>query len=527
MLKKRSGPNLIIFGIDGGTFQVIKPMVQGGKLPHLGRLFAEGTHGTLESTIPPLTAPAWATFFTGKNPGKHGIYDFVWQSRDKLDRPLVNASSIRGKTVWKILSERGLRVGLINVPMTYPPQKINGYIISGMLTPSKESTFTYPPDLQREIFSKVGDYPLDIQLIKILQTGDDVDFIQALFHGAKKRMKTARYLLDTREVDVFMLTFTMVDRLQHRYWRCMETGPEDALDSWKAKYSRVIEQGYEQLDTYIGELIQQYGQEKDIMILSDHGFGPLYRNFFINKWLTLKGFMALAYPQMQPGKSYSDHVDWSRTVAYSCFSSTEESIFINLEGREPYGIVQPGRDYEAIRERIMEDLKMLKDPISGQPVIDKVMKREEIYHGPMLERAPDIQFLSHNLEYSLRGNPYAESHIAERPMLRQESGYHRLNGIFMLKGEKIRKGVTLSNARLMDLAPTVLYLLEEKIPDDMDGKVLVEAFVENYRTSHPPEYEEAAPASQESAEESPSENVYSESEKTIIKETLKGLGYFD
>ena len=123
----------LVIGIDGGTFDLIRPWAEAGDLPNLARLMAEGVHGPLESTLPPVTAPAWSTFATGKNPGKHGVFDFILPMGGRYD--LVNATSIHAPTLWQIISEAGLKCGVMNVPVTYPPAPINGFVIGGMLSP--------------------------------------------------------------------------------------------------------------------------------------------------------------------------------------------------------------------------------------------------------------------------------------------------------------------------------------------------------------------------------------------------------
>jgi Type I phosphodiesterase / nucleotide pyrophosphatase len=153
---------LLIIGLDGATFDVITPWAQEGKLPNLRKLLENGAHGALKSTIPPMSPPAWTSFMTGKNPGKHGVFDFTARKPYSYDIEFVNARWRRAETIWKIMSEEGKRICVLGVPFTYPPEAVNGVMISGIDTPATggiaDATAFHPKALYHEIAANLGGY---------------------------------------------------------------------------------------------------------------------------------------------------------------------------------------------------------------------------------------------------------------------------------------------------------------------------------------------------------------------------------
>src|SRR5689334_19557946 len=152
--KKRA----VAIGIDGGSFRVLRPWIAEGHLPNFARLAAEGAVGTLTSTIPPLTPPAFVSSMTGKNPGKHNIYDFVRIPRDGYRRAVINATHIKGNKLWNVLNHYGRTAGIVHFPATYPPEKIDGFMVGGILTPKGVDSHTYPKELADELRREIPGY---------------------------------------------------------------------------------------------------------------------------------------------------------------------------------------------------------------------------------------------------------------------------------------------------------------------------------------------------------------------------------
>jgi predicted AlkP superfamily phosphohydrolase/phosphomutase len=560
-------PKLIIIGLDGGTFDLIRPWVTEGKLPAFERMIKEGTTGQLRSTIQPHTAPAWVSFMTGMNPGKHGIYDFVKRKPGTYDVELVYAGSLRYKTIWTHLSEGGKSVGAMNVPMTYPPRPVNGFLISGIDTPGLGSPFTYPTDLRDELRTNTGEYVIAV-------SGNSLDeWAEGFRSMVESRTRAFEYLRHHKTWDCLMVVYSATDMSQHLFWKHMHRLASSTPTIEDKKYGGVILDTYQRIDAELGRLLDEVPESTTIMIMSDHGAGPLKRVVFINKWLEEQGwlvprkmarrsspsrlatrlrrgmlmkglFLAKKYlPQRTRGwlkrslpgvrdsiEGYmlSSALDWSKTKAFSLGSYG--SIYLNLRGREPEGIVSPGSEAEELCNQIITRLEQLRDPETGDAVVDKVHRKEELYSGDHLDEAPDLIVQWRNYEYDCRqrygseetsvfGDKITIHDLQEQPI----SGVHRLSGIFLLRGNHVAKNREIEGASILDLAPTALYLLGVPIPRTMDGQVLPAAFEEGYVSSHPPIYVDDETGETDGLLSA--KTGYTDQEARAVQDRLKGLGY--
>jgi predicted AlkP superfamily phosphohydrolase/phosphomutase len=553
----RSDGKLVVIGLDGGTFNAIDPLIEENKLPNIERIIKEGVRGNLLSTIPPVTGPAWASFMTGKSPQSHGLYDFVKPLPNDYKRQIVSYKDIRSKTIWSILSEYGKKLGVINVPVTYPPPEVNGFLISGMLTPSIESQFTYPISLSNELQSKYGEYILDIWWQKYGRNRVK-NFIQDLTNCTVQRQKITLDLMGSKEWDFFMTVFSGTDRIQHSLWQYLFPENRNSLSKKEKQVRELIIFYYQQIDKSIGEIFNFINSRANLLIMSDHGFGPLRGKFYLNKWLeeigllsydkrkikkfrlkssiipALRQIIRVADPlnvrnkiiskmsnnsgRMSP-YNFLDCIDWSKTKAYAA-SNTEQGLYINLAGREPQGIVKPGRDSNEVREKIIKELKNLVDPEKKERFVSEVYKKEEIYSGPFVNRAPDIIFFLKGGQYIADVQP--RNYLFEELSWKTGTGTHRMEGIFIAFGEGIKKGIRIKRARIIDLAPTILNMMNTPIPIDMDGKVLEEIFTDEYIKDHPSQYAEETENDFTGNEEN---YLPSQEEAELVEEKLQDLGY--
>ncbi len=556
---------VLVIGLDGATFDLIDPWVEEGKLPVLAECIKRGTRSYLLSTPLSNSAQAWSSFITGKNPGKHGIYDFFETREDSYGVRFLNASFRKGKSLWRLLSEADKKVGVMNVPMTYPAERVNGVFISGLDSPGIDNNFTYPKGLIDEINRHVGRYILEPGIWGFIRRGRPDIALKKLLEMVKIRTATARYLMESRDWDFFMIVYTATDKVQHHFWKYID--PARPEFNTNLPYSNAILQVYQEIDKNIQILLETAG-DASVIIMSDHGAGPsTRRTMYINRWLNKEGFLhykdsfrlgRIKYNllektsneikkllprnakefiiRMFPGiRDRADSVlllpgiDWSRTKAYS--RENHPAIFINTAGREAEGIVKPGEEFEKVRNEIIEKLKNLKCPDTGYPIVGEVFRREDIYHGPEAFKAPDIVFQWNKYLYIHRPTKMEKNKdfleiLDDRKLLSSEntirpSGIHRDYGIFIAYGRNLEKNKTIDGARIYDIAPTVLYLLGIPIPDDMDGKVLKDAISRDYLMKNPIKKGTAS-----SSEEGTLKSFDSE-ETAAIKERLKGLGYID
>jgi predicted AlkP superfamily phosphohydrolase/phosphomutase len=536
---------LLIVGFDGATFDLIRPWADQGYLPNLARLMAEGVTADLASTLPPVTSPAWPTFMTGTNPGKHGVFDFIQPHGESFT--LVNSTRIRQPTLWARLSEAGYRVGVLNVPVTYPPQPVNGFMVTDILSP-RNATISYPDDLIARYEGEFGPYRIapDIQYKPGLEAefqADIYDLIHA--HG-----RWALGLMEREPTDVLMVHFIAMDIMKHALWRFMDHGHARYEPG---PFEHAIRDGYALVDEYIGRLVAQLPPDAATIVMSDHGFGPLKNMVNLNVFFMQKGLMKLkpdVVTQLKawafrngltPATAYQwisrlglqntiarvskkarndivgkflsfDSVDWSRTVAYSMGHVGQ--VYLNRIGREPHGIV-PDAEYDTRLREVIDDLADLHDD-DGRPIVTKIIPGREAYHGDYAGLGPDLHLVLD--DYAMIACPlFATDGRVMTRQIRGDSGCHRREGIFIARGPAIRRGVDLPEASILDLAPTILHLLGEPVSRIMDGRALVEAFVA------PGDVVFSGDGA--SVHTAPAAAGFSDDESAQIEERLRGLGY--
>ncbi len=274
---------VIVFGLDGATFDLIKPWAQEGKLPTLKRLMDEGVHSTLTSTIPFATIPAWPSFATGCNPGKHGFYDFFKQKDNsyELTVELLPSKAIKQPILWDILSQANKKVALINVPSTYPPTKVNGYMITGMLTPPR-AKYTYPPELQSELKRELGRYNI---FFSLLSAKNPNALVEDLEETLEQRLKATLYLWKEKQPDYLMVVDSGIDRAEHELWRFLD--PSNPLYSSKdiEIYGNPLLRYYQKADKGLAKVLELLDDNTTLIVMSDHGQGSLKKFVNLNLFL--------------------------------------------------------------------------------------------------------------------------------------------------------------------------------------------------------------------------------------------------
>jgi predicted AlkP superfamily phosphohydrolase/phosphomutase len=546
---------LLIFGLDGATFDLIRPWVDQGHLPNLGRLMRDGVSGDLASTLPPVTSPAWPSFMTGVNPGKHSVFDFIRPSAGGFT--LVNATSLRTPTIWQLLSEAGLLVGVVNVPVTYPPRPVNGFMITGMLSPT-DGEITYPSDLLTPYETELGPYRVALRVQ--YKEGNEEAFLADALDLIATRGRYALRLMVDKPWDVLMVHFIALDNLQHAFWKFIDPTHPRYRPDLAEQYGDLLLRAYTAVDEQVGRLMDRaraLTDELNIVAMSDHGFGPLHYIVNLNilfleqgllrlrrhpwtqlraalfrwgltpagvyRWLERLGLQDIVARVSKKARnqvvtkflSFQD-VDWHRTLAYSMGHVGQ--VYFNRQGREPQGIVRDGEQYEEVRRRVIDVLRQLTHPITGEPLLDKVIYGPDVTSGPYKDQAPDLHLIFD--DYRCIAFPlFATEWKAVTQQIRGDSGCHRGNGILIGNGPAFRKGVQVEGSEIIDLAPTTLYLMGVPLPGNLDGRVLDTSLTPAFLYRHPVHH------AQSGDDQEDGEMVLSAEQAAEIEERLRGLGY--
>lgn len=553
----------LVIGLDGAPFELVEKWAQSGDLPHLAKLIKRGCFGVLRSTIPVHSPTAWTSFLTGMNPGKHGVFDFVKREEGSYRLRVIRADQIMGASLWHLLSEHGRTVGVMNVPMTYPPEPVNGFLLSGLGTPDYVP-YSYPPEMSAELDQQ--GYRVNKKFFFQPDRQDEwLDDIHAI---TEIRGQTAVRLMQERPWDFFMVVFRNSDEICHFYWHHMDETHPHHDPAAPARYKTAIRDLYQHIDQWVGRIVNTAGDDVNVVIMSDHGAGPLYQDVFLNEWLIQKGWLKL---KEEPGgqkqwfslvrrlgltrenisnaltkanlhrlevviknllgdrievlprddrPEFLNAIDWSQTAAYSF--GYYGQIFINLKDREPEGIIEPGSEFETLRQEIAQELRELINPQDGLKVVDRVYFKEDLYEGSYLDEAPDLLAVMRGFTYMTRkGYEFADRRgVLFREPYTKETGSHRLEGIIIAGGPDIASSKKLTVYDIQDLTPTLLYLQRCPIPHSMDGSIISEMLSDQFMQDDPPAYEDRPITRRDDRD-----TAWSDQNEAEVTDRLKKLGY--
>lgn len=544
-------PQLTIIGLDAATFDVIDPMLGAGELPNLARSFQNGSRGVLRSTTHPLTTQAWTTMLTGVNAGRHGMWDFTERDETGYHLRLVNGSFRRAPAIWERLSASGRRVGVINVPFTWPAQEVNGFFVAGLDAAAREYRMTYPESVATEMRRRYGTLRFDHA-----PPLDDAGYVDAgkMRSAIEQKLDCALWLAERFDPELLLVVFMAADHMQHYGWIEWE---ERGLES------RVAEV-YRALDGAVGRFLEYVGPDHDVMIVSDHGAGRMKGVVNINAWLAEHGWLTYAdgarrmhgreaarmllynlfeqrrrlpqglrnfAKQHAPGlreRAYElrefTAIDFTRTRAFAY--GNMGNVVINVRGRERDGTVEPGAEYDELCAEISAKALELTDPETGERLVTAVHRRADLFEGPEIEKIPDLIVEFAQYAWAGKGNLMKRTPTMWDEITMPDSGNdhyigtHRHEGIIALTGPSVAGGVTLA-ANIDDVAPTAMYLLDEQIPTDFEGRLLEEAIDPTVLDARPPEYAEAALVAVQS------QQTYDAEHLGEVEGRLRDLGYIE
>jgi len=551
-----SPSRVVVFGLDGATWEIAQPLIEAGRMPNLARLVAQGTAGSLASTVPPISAAAWTTFLTGQNPGRHGVYQFRKMDmrqyggyRDEF----ATSQDYVGRSFLELVGQRGRRVAAIGVPMTYPPFPVNGFLVSGFPRPFGPRAQAFPPSKAEALgrWDEVQDsFNFSLSAAKTVETSD---------YWVRKYTDIGLQALAEERFDLFLVVWNSTDNIPHLFWKYTDpTFP--AYDAAGApEFGQVINHQYEVADGEIGRLLAALPDldATTILVMSDHGMGPYpHRQVNFGGWLAGQGYLTLKkgaasqpsllsqavgqvrrrlprqwmdrlrgrLPAGLRADLYArqmnlDQIDWSASSAYrlKVFPSVE-GIVLNVRGRQAQGIVEPGPAYEALRDHLLAELADLRDPETGQSIVARASRREDLFEGPFVDDIPDILL---ELRPSYTGGAALQGNLVTLLPLDELSAYsgsHSPDGLFVFSGPGVRRGHRLEGAHIQDLAPTLMHIMGLPVASWMDGRVLASVF--DPAAARPvayAEYDLLAP--------DPNSVGLTAEEEDAIRAQLAGLGY--
>jgi len=447
-LRAKRRRRVVVIGLDGTPYSFLQRVTAEGRMPNFARLLKEGSFQRINSVYPTVSSVAWSSYMTGTNPAKHGIFGFIDRVPGSYKTTIPTSRLMQRETLWEILSRAGKRVIVINVPVTYPPRPVNGILVSGFLSPRIEKA-VFPPE-KVALFKELG-YIIDADPWAARQSKEKA--FAEVNAALEARTRTLLHLMDHEEWDFLQCHVMETDRLFHFTWELMEKN--DPV--YAPRFYEVIEK----IDHMLGEVARRLDDRTTLIVMSDHGFCTLKYEVYVNHWLHQKGWLQL--PDPRPERvTLADVAEGTRV-----YSLDPGRVFINLKGREPQGTVQPGREYEALRDEVAAAaMEELRDPETGEPMLEKVLRREEIYHGPLLERAADLILVPRD-GYDLKG-PFNKDTLTFKGD--ELIGMHTYpDAMVYIRGRKMQT----DSFSVIDVMPTVLALLDVPAPPDLDGRPLL------------------------------------------------------
>jgi predicted AlkP superfamily phosphohydrolase/phosphomutase len=435
-------PRVLVIGLDGTPLSFVQKKVAEGALPSFKKLFDQGSLVEINSTHPFVSCVAWSTYMTGKNAAKHNIFGFIDRKPGTYSIYIPNGSNMTSKTLWESLSEKGKSVLVMNVPVTYPPRKVNGYLVSGFLAPKVDGA-TYPAELAVKL--KAHDYELDIDPWRARENLDNLH--PDLLRVFKARTRMFMSLYREKKWDFAQLHVMETDRLYHFMWGLMEEG--------HPKYADQFMDVFRAIDEFLAEVDKAVGDDVTVVIMSDHGFCSLKKEIYLNRFLEEKGYLKYA---KEDAKSL-EHIDPANTRV---FCMDPGRFYINLQGREAQGIV--GKDeYDGLRAQLIADLRDLTDE-DGNKVIEDALAKDEIYSGEHFEIAPDV-VINPVDGYDPKGAFGKKTLSGKGPIVGMHT-YH--NAMLWVRGRQLKAG-----GSVVDVPTTIYEIMGIDPPADLDGASLL------------------------------------------------------
>ncbi|WP_435361302.1 alkaline phosphatase family protein [Haloarchaeobius sp. DFWS5] len=442
-LRGDDAPRVAFFGIDGVPYSLIADNED--VFPNLTQLANEGSAGPIDSIVPPESSACWPSLTTGVNPGETGVYGFQDRENGTYDAYVPMGDDVQAKRLWDRVQEDGRDATVMNVPVTFPPQRSVQRMVSGFLSVNDLSKAAYPDEFGQYLDGI--DYKLDVNA-KLGHENDKTAFVENAHETTDKRFEAFKHYIEEDDWDLFFGVFMTTDRINHFLFEDYERDGE---------YKQEFLDYYKKVDDYLGKLREALADDVTMVVASDHGFTTLDHEVHFNAWLQEEGW--LDFETDEPSE-LADISDDTRAYAF-----IPGRFYINLEGREPRGSV-PQEDYEDVRDELKAELEALEGP-NGEKVADRVVEKEEAFRGDHDDIAPDLVVVP-NHGFDLKaGFKGGEDVFTKGP----RNGMHSFDNASLFVDDP---EANISDADLLDIAPTILDLLElDYQRTEFDGASLV------------------------------------------------------
>jgi predicted AlkP superfamily phosphohydrolase/phosphomutase len=528
----------LFIGLDGATFTVLDELTSdlpgiGVTMPFLKQLMESGTRAKLLSTPNPLTPPAWVSLMTGRSPGHHGVFDFLRaeEKGDDVYFTLSDSRDIRTETLWSIASRQGKSVVALNFPITAPPRKINGSMVPGFVPWKHLRGNVTPPELfdrlkgMPEFNPKELAWDFDNEAKAMDLLGHDETEQWVRYHLPRERQwyLIAEKLMAEDAPDLMAVMFDGTDKIQHQAWAFLDPELQGQDDSdWGRRMQEICRDYFRNLDGYIERLVTAAGPDAQVFMASDHGFTTSVEVVRINTFLGQKGYLKWrehdgSAAAERRDKSWFANLDWHETLAY-CRTPSSNGITIRVKQRPGDPGIEP-HEYEAFRDKLIADLRSLRDEQTGEQIITEIHKREDIFPGPALKDAPDLTLVLRDYGFVSISN--VNPVVQRRPV---PVGTHHPDGVFLAFGPGVQRGVEVERRNIVDVTASMLYSLGLAIPSDFEGRVPESFFTDEYRAANP--IRKGAPTMPVKHGDVEGGDI-GEDEKAKIIEQLQMLGYME
>ena len=546
-------PRVLVIGLDGGSSNLLYPLMEQGVMPNLKHLAARGVRGELRSVYPPISAPAWCSFRTGVNPGKHGVYGFTrpsfgdggWNDIRSASTVLNTAKDVRAARFWNLAGAEGRRIGILGQPFIYPVEPVNGVMVATSMT-GGEHLACYPDTIVEEIVRETNTAFFE----RAVEDGVSLSapYLRFLISSVQEQFKADRWLLEHRDFDIYMTVYTQTDPMQHMFYKYIDPCHPEYHARQGRELRPLINQFYGAIDEAIGQLVELC-PDATVLLVSDHGAQAADKSFNVNAFLREQGFLTLEGGNkvakkgstvrslaslaarldifnLQARLSYDARkrlIGWVSGRSHSAINYANSTAFIPSNNEMSIYIRRDLNplSYKEVVAELIDGLKEYPDPETGEQILETVHHREEVLWGPYVSDAPDV-LLAPNPPYQIRTGATANVIELRSPM--SQSGNHRMDGFYVASGMHVLSLKESRDAQIMDMAPTLLYLLDVAVPEGMDGSVLADILDPAYVVANPVRVSDAGSVEDEAASYS-EERVYTTEEEEGIKKSLQDMGY--